>query len=146
MKIFVNIIPILIFTWSFNNEFPKNLTDQNSTTALEEKWNKDFNGLWINKDDKTRSITKCNVRYDNNQFHVQIWGACVPQDCEWGERASGEVEKEANKFDLSWDHGFVESSFSFLIINGELKLTERGKYKDNSGRTDYERIEYFVKQ
>ena len=103
MKIFVYIIPIFLFFWNFNIEFPKNQTQQSLNMALEENWNKDFNGLWINKEDKTRGITKCNIRYDNNQFHVQIQGACVPEDCEWGERTSSEVEKEVNKFDLFWD-------------------------------------------
>src|SRR5690606_13052166 len=101
--------------------------------ALELNLSKDLNGLWINEDDQTRNITKCNIRYDNNQFHVQIWGACVPIDCEWGERASYEVEKETNIFSLFWDQGFAERSFTFEMIDGRLKLTEKSEYKDNSG-------------
>jgi len=149
MKLLISTISILIFFWNTNVESPnskKNRINQPTNTALEKNWNKGFNGLWINEDDQTGNITKCNIRYDNNQFHVQIWGACVPIDCEWGERASDEVEKETNIFNLFWDHGFAERSFTFEMIDGRLKVTEKSEYKDNSGREDYELVEYFVKQ
>ena len=65
-------------------------------TALKELVNDIFSGLWINEDEKTESITKFNIRYDNNRFYVQMWGACHLSDCDWGEIATDKVEIESH--------------------------------------------------
>lgn len=149
MKLFISTISLLIFFWSINIESPKNKKDkiyQSINTALEKNWNKDFSGLWVNEDDQTRGITKCNIFYKNNCFVVQMWGACQPQDCDLGENVSNEVKKGTNKFDLLWDAEFAESAITYEIIEGKLKLTNKRRYKDNSGRQGFTLIEYFIKQ
>ncbi len=75
-----------------------------------------------------------------------MWGACHPQDCDWGESVSNEVKKGTNKFELLWDHEFAESVITYELIDGKLKLTQIRSYKDNSGRQDISLIEYFIKQ
>lgn len=150
MKLFTSTISLLIFFWSTNVESPKikkDRTCQTTNTALEKKWNKDFNGLWVNEEgDQTKMITKCKISYKNNSFVVQMWGACHPQDCDWGENVANEVKKGANKFELLWDQEFAESAITYEIIDGKLKLTNKRRYKDNSGRPDFTLLEYFIKQ
>ena len=149
MKLLISTISLFLFFLSFNIECPKNKKDkiyQPANTALKKNWNKDFNGLWINEDNHPRILTKFTIRYDNNKFHVKFWSACGPKDCEWEERATDEIENETNIFSLFWDQGFSEKLFTFEMIDGRLKVTIKDEFKDNSGRADYELVEYFVKQ
>ena len=74
-----------------------------------------------------------------------MWGACHPQDCDWGESVANEVEKGVNKFELLWNQEFAESAITYEIIDGKLKMTHKRRYKDNSGRPDFTLIEYFIK-
>ena len=110
------------------------------------EWNKDFVGLWVNENKKTRGITKCQIAKNDGEFIVQMWGACMPQDCDMGKNKTKGVKKRTNKFELLWDSGFAESSMIYEMIEGKLKLTHKRHFKDNSGRPDYTIIEYFVKK
>tara|TARA_R110001592_G_scaffold86662_1_gene255777 strand:- start:120 stop:410 length:291 start_codon:yes stop_codon:yes gene_type:complete len=53
-------------------------------SVLKELVNGVFSGLWMNEDEKIESIMKFNIRYDNNRFYIQMWGACHLSDCDWG--------------------------------------------------------------
>ncbi len=110
-----------------------------------EQINNVFSGSWKNEDVETKSITKCNIRYDNNQFYIQVWGACLPSDCDWGELASDEAEEGTHKIEFILDQGFVDRTLIFEIIDGKLKLTHQSHYKDNSGKSDVTLIEYLIK-
>lgn len=149
MKLFISTIPLLLFFWSINVESPiikKDRICQTTNTELEKNWNKEFTGLWVNEDEQTRMITRCKISYKNNSLVVQMWGACTPQDCPWGENVANEVKNGTNKFELLWDQEFAESAITYEIIDGKLKLTHNRRYKDNSGRPDFTLIEYFIKQ
>ena len=106
----------------------------------------DFNGLWVNEDEETRGTTQCKIRYENNRFIVQMWGACFPEDCDWGENTSKEVDKGVEKFELLWEQRHAERAITYELVDGKLRLNKRTHYKDNSGREDYTLIEYFIKQ
>ena len=149
MKLFIGTISLLIFLYITNVVSPKG--EKNgmylpTIAELEKNRNKDFIGLWINKDDKTRSITQCKISYKNNSFVVQMWGSCEPQDCDWGENVANGLEEGTNKFELFWNQEFAESAITYEIIDGRLKLTNKRSYKDNSGRPDITLIEYFIRQ
>lgn len=149
MKLFISTISLLIFFWSINNESPTVKKDgpyQPINTVLENSKNKDFDGIWINEDDKPRGIKKCKISFKDNIFVVQMWASCTPQDCDWGENVSIEMKKEAKKFELLWDQGFAESFITYEIIEGKLKMTSKRNYKDNSGREDFTHIEYLIKK
>lgn len=151
MKLVVSTISLLLFFWSTNVESLKIKEDSNYQAAnreLEKNSNEDFNGLWVNEAGaKARIfITKCKISHTDNNFVVQMWGACSPQDCDWGEQVLNKVKKGTNKFELSWDQEFTESAITYEIIDGKLKLTHKRHFKDNSGRPDYSLIEYFIKQ
>ncbi|MFT7065808.1 MAG: hypothetical protein ACJAUO_001384 [Sediminicola sp.] len=140
---------LLIFFWSINLESPivkKDRIYQPTHTVLEKNWNNDFNGLWVNEDDQTRGVSKCLISFKNNRFVVQMWASCTPQDCDWGENVTNEAKKGTNKFELLWDHEFAESAITYEIIEGKLKLTDKRRYNDNSGRQDFTIIEYFIKK
>ena len=149
MKLFVSTIS-LIFFWSTNDESPKcrkDMVNRTANTVVEKNWNKDYHGLWVNEEGGlTRMITKCEISYRSNSFIVQIWGACQPQDCDWGESVVSKMKKGTDKFELIWDQEFAESAITYEIIDGKLKLKHIRRYKDNSGRSDSTLIEYFIRQ
>lgn len=148
MKLIITTISLLIYCWSINIGSPKQEKEsigQPTISALKKSSNDDFSALWINENEQTRAITKCSIRYDNNKFYVQMWGACQPQDCDWGENISSEIKKGTDKFELIWDSGFAESSITYQIIDGKLKMNQIRRYKDDSGRQDQTVIEYFKK-
>ena len=149
MKVLIITISLLIFFWSSNIEslkVNKDSTYPPTNKELEESRNIDFNGLWVNEDNQTRAITKCKISYKKNSFVVRMWGACHPQDCDWGENVANDVQKGTNNFQLLWDQEFAESAITYELIDGKLKLTQVRRYKDNSGRKDNTLIEYFIKQ
>ncbi len=149
MKLIISSISVIILFWSINLASPNNIKDrvyQPTNTVLEKNGNNDFKGVWINEDDKTRGISKCQISFKNKSLVVQMWATCHPQDCDWGEKVSNEVKKESNKFELIWDHQFAESTITYEIIEGKLKMTNKRRYKDNSGREDFTVIEYFTKK
>jgi hypothetical protein len=106
----------------------------------------DFDGLWVNENEETRGTTQCKIRYENNRFMVQMWGACYPDDCDWGENTSKEVDEGVKKFELLWEQKHAERSITYELVDGKLRLNKRTHYRDNSGREDYTLIEYFIKQ
>lgn len=151
MKLVISTISLLLFFWSTNVESLKIKEDRNYQAAnreLEKNRNEDFNGLWVNEADAQtiKGITKCKISYKNNSFVVQMWGKCQPQDCDLGENVANEVKKGTDKFELIWDAEFAESTITYEIIDGKLKLTHNRRYKDNSGRPDFTLIEYFIMQ
>ena len=44
----------------------------------------DFNGDWENADRNTRGITRLQIAVRGANMTIQAWGACTPQECNWG--------------------------------------------------------------
>ena len=111
MKLFISILSLLIFFWNINVQSPNNKNNginQHTNAALENDWNNDFNGLWINEDNQTRSITKCKILYKNNRYVVQMWGP-VTQMIAIGEKM----------FRMMWEK--EQKSLNFFGIRNLLK-------------------------
>ncbi|MDC6364704.1 MULTISPECIES: hypothetical protein [Flavobacteriaceae] len=134
MKTLISILFVATIAFSSKNE----------TTTI--NYNSPLNGFWVSEDKETRSITKCNIRYNGEHFEVHVWGACLPQDCDWGEMESDSLDKDVQKFNLLWDHEFAERDMLFEMSEGKLKITSTTSYKDNSGRATRTNIEYFIKE
>jgi len=145
MKIFITAISLFTFIISNNVELSKTSFESKDTRS-EKKRNNDFVGLWVNEDKKTRGITKCEITFSDNQYAVQMWGSCTPQDCDMGKRNADGIEDGVSKFVLLWDSNFAESFVTYELMDGKLKMTNKRSYKDNSGRQDVTLIEYFIKQ
>ncbi len=149
MKIFLTVISLLILFWGTCITSPIPINDRASLeaqAALEKISTSDFSGLWLNtSSEQKKMITRCKISYDNNRFVVQMWGSCLPQDCDWGEKVAIEVEKGAENFELLWDQVFAESAVTYELSDEKLKMTHKRHYKDNTGRSDFTLVEYFVK-
>ena len=95
MKLIISSISVIILFWSINLASPNNIKDrvyQPTNTVLEKNGNNDFKGLWINENDKTRGISKCQISFKNNSIVFQMCTTCHPQTCDWGKKESNEVK------------------------------------------------------
>jgi hypothetical protein len=150
MKLFLITISLLAFNWSsnlisakLNNGYKGEPANINTELDLDN----DFSGVWINMEKENPFITKCKISYAANRYIVQMWGRCEPTDCDWGENSTNEVNREIKKIELLWQKvTFAESTITYEMIDGKLKLTNKRHFKDNSGRPDYTLVEYFIKQ
>ena len=93
----------------------------------------DFSGIWRNVDRNTRGITQLNVATIGSKAKLHAWGACHPQDCDWGTVIARYAPADMLK-------AYYKNSFSERILvltkrgSAELKVEMRTRYTDNSGR------------
>ena len=104
----------------------------------------DLEGLWTNENTERPGITKCNIRYEDNRFYVQIWAKCRPTDCDWGENASSEIIRETNELNLIWENDFVIRNQTLELVEGKLIIKTDNQYKD--GRPKNSHSETFIKK
>lgn len=107
----------------------------------------DFVGHWINRDPNTRGITRVKIRAQGKNIYVHMWGRCHPYDCDWDEETTNISDALDGKIELKWNHGFaVRNQELYLLSESCLKLIGYTHFTDNSGRSDYDSVYYFIKQ
>jgi hypothetical protein len=106
-----------------------------------------FYGFWVNEDTDTQSITKVDIDKVGDIILVHIWGKCHPTDCDWGIETTDISDASDGTLNLVWDQGFsIKTQELILLSDGRLKVITFCHFTDNSGRPDYESIEYFIKE
>ena len=106
-----------------------------------------FYGFWVNEDTDTQSITKVDIDKVGDIILVHIWGKCHPTDCDWGIETTDISDASDGTLNLVWDQGFaIKTQELILLSDGRLKVKTFCHFTDNSGRLDYESIEYFIKE
>lgn len=111
-----------------------------------------FAGDWVTTANSNPGITRLSINQNNEgQWSIRAWGACHPTDCDWGTTSIhllGESVSD-NSFPYgfaSWDHGFKSAHFTLRIEKDELVVESYDIFKDNSGRTNYRRLERFHRE
>ncbi len=99
-----------------------------------------FRGQWRNGNPQTRGITKLEIGQQGAVLLVHAWGACRPQDCDWGAE-KGAVT--ANSASVAWDQGFVLRRMTLTPDAGRLHVVVDSVYRDS--RPPHRLEEYFVK-
>ena len=99
-----------------------------------------LSGSWKNDNPQTRGITRLEVQQNGDLVAVHAWGACSPQDCDWG-IATGAVGGESAS--VTWDQGFVLRKMVLFSDAGRLRIVLDSVYRD--GRSPKHAVEYFVK-
>lgn len=112
-----------------------------------------FAGVWKNKDDLTRGITKLDIKVEGTAVSVEAWGACHPHDCDWGRTTAIPYKR-----DVSSQAGIVAIAAPFkttfaerlLIINfvgidhrAALEVQDLTQFTDNTGRSNYAATNFF---
>ena len=100
-----------------------------------------LSGIWKNANPQTRGITKLDVQPSGDLVSVHAWGACSPQDCDWG-TVKGAVTAESAS--VTWDQSFVLRKMTLTTDSGRLRMVLDSVYRDK--RPPQQAVEYFVKQ
>lgn len=87
-----------------------------------------FSGEWINDNSATRGIRRLEVKQNGDLITVRAWGACLPNDCDWGETEGVVTGLSAS---VAWDQGFVLRKMTLALDNGRLKVVVDSVYRDN---------------
>lgn len=118
-------------------------------------------GTWINSDPNTRGLTRTVLRFTcqdvilNGQpyppgppWHMRLWGACSPEDCDWGEVGAQSVTIG----DRSYVHAVYHHGFATRYVYADISLYRPGQlwiwmwttFADPS-RADYESQAWFTR-
>ena len=103
-----------------------------------------FLGMWFNEDPATRSITRVQIVRATSNLVVRMWGACVPEDCDWGTLIAAASSANDGVLELTWNHGFVVSTQMLRVLsNGRLRVETFDDFLD--GRPDQTTVDFFFK-
>ena len=101
----------------------------------------DLRGAWINVDDNTRGITKVVIGGEGANPTLNTWGACHPNDCDWGEVSAMPLASSVSASPLSaerimarYDKSHATSLVSAYLHGDKLIIENATDFKD--GRTD----------
>jgi hypothetical protein len=104
-------------------------------------------GNWVNSDPNTRSLTRAALRFTcqdqilNGQlyppgppWHIHLWGACSPADCNWGEVGAENVTVgDRTYIHAVYDHGFATR---YVYVDMSLERRCRATGSDIRRATD----------
>lgn len=106
----------------------------------------EFIGSWRNLDSNTGSITKVQIRMENNEIFIHMWGKCHPEDCDWGEEKPESYDSKSRTIFMTWKTGFsIISQQINLLSDGNLQVNSHTHFIDESNRADYDSLDIFYK-
>ena len=97
-------------------------------------------GNWKNNNPTTRGITRLEVQQEGETVRVHAWGACSPQDCDWGTQPAAINGDSAS---IAWDQGFVLRKMTLTPDAARLRMTLDNVFRDS--RAPQHRQEFFVR-
>jgi hypothetical protein len=104
----------------------------------------DLVGNWMNTDPNTGGWIRVQITQYGGSYSVHIWGACTPTPCDGG--SAPLVMDGPTTAHAFFNHGFATRNMTFLLLSpSELKVTTFTHFTDNSGRSDYTKIDTFYK-
>jgi Bacterial Ig-like domain (group 2) len=102
-------------------------------------------GAWRNAR-LSGGITRIEFRIDRDRIVARAWGSCLPTDCDWGEVSTPVADGDDGVLSLAWNFGYATVSQEIrLLLDGRLESWLHEHYTDQSGRTDHDAAEYFIK-
>jgi hypothetical protein len=104
----------------------------------------DFAGDWTNSNPKTSGITRIAISQALDKAVVRAWGSCVPKECDVGTAETAASHADSGALQVEWNSGFDTKQATLTIgEGGRLEVRVKTHFKDNSGRPDYEFVDYF---
>ena len=106
-----------------------------------------FEGEW-RPEAATRGITRLRV---SGEGTIHAWGACHPQDCDWGERplilaTTGPCSTDVQRGFATWDTSFATKHVVVRMGRRTLVAETYTLFKDRSGRSNYFSVERLVRK
>ena len=99
-----------------------------------------FLGAWRNDNPDTKGVTRFEIEDRGKRITVHAWGACRPNDCDWG-TAEGRVKRGAAE--IMWEQSFAERHMTLVPDGDRLRMALDIVYKDR--RKPKQEVEYFVR-
>jgi len=111
-----------------------------------------FFNEWVNIDSQSKAIKRVSIQAKDGGAYINMIGSCSPTDCNFREEAPTVVVNY--NYDSETEILHVEWVFDFQILTQELTITSDNQLRvrtlthfiDNSGRVDYEMVDYFTRQ
>jgi hypothetical protein len=106
-----------------------------------------FFGRWANEDPKTGGWTRIEIRADDADLYVQLWGSCQPTDCNAGEWPVPICDSDDRALRLQIDHGHAIRKMDLTLLSDHrMSVRTQTRFVDNSGRPDQDTTDTFVKR
>lgn len=96
-------------------------------------------GRWENVNPWTGGVTAVEISLNRGNLKIEAWGACVPEDCEWGKTDLNLLGTSVsdNTFEYAigaWDPGFKDTIVTLAKTDNGFVMDLYSVYKDDSGR------------
>ncbi|NJM14657.1 MAG: hypothetical protein HC896_04090 [Bacteroidales bacterium] len=106
-----------------------------------------FLGPWVNEDPETSGITKAFISEWDDSLFVHMWGKCHPTDCDWDSVSTLKSDAIDGVLEVTWNQSFAIRKQTLEVIpDGRLKTVTKTHFTDGSGRADYTKTEFFVRE
>ena len=113
---------------------------------------REFFGEWVNKGSKKVNMTRVSIQMKAGETHINMFGLCQPTDCNFLEYSPTPTvdynyDSKTGILNVLWIFDFEALTQELTLTSeGKLKVLTRNHYLDNSGRLNFETIEYFAMQ
>lgn len=125
----------------------------NSSSSVSNNPSVSFFNEWVNVDSQSGSITRVSIQAKDGGTYINMFGSCHPTDCNFREGnpvpvVSYNYDSEASILHVEWTMSFavLTQQLSLVSTDGQLKVTTHTHFTDNSGRLDYDSVDYFTRQ
>ena len=108
----------------------------------------EFYGEWKNAK-VNPDIKRVLIQSKDGQTYINMFGTCVPTDCNWQEFSptpalNYNYVSETGILNVRWTFDFIRTTQEIILTpEGQLKITSQHHFLDNSGRADYQTVQYF---
>jgi hypothetical protein len=112
----------------------------------------EFLNNWVNIDSHTQNISRVEIQEKDGGTYINMFGACTPTECNFRDYSptptiNYNYNPETKILSVEWVMDYVILTQELTITpEGQLKVTTNNHFIDNSGRKDYEMVDYFVGQ
>ena len=112
----------------------------------------EFFNKWVNIDSQTQNILRVEIQEKDGGTYINMFGACTPTECNFRDYSptptvNYNYNPETKILSVEWVMDYVILTQELTITTVEqLKVTTHNHFIDNSGRKDYDMVDYFVGQ
>ncbi len=105
-----------------------------------------FAGNWSNEDRSTGIITRIFVDQQFDKALVHAWSRCRPTDCDLGIARTPSFEAYYGSLEVKWHSRSSVIRANLALVRGDrLQVRTKVHFTDDSGRSDYTFVDYFIR-
>ena len=106
----------------------------------------------VNINSQTDNIKRISIQSKDGNAYINMFGACSPTDCNFREYSPApgvnyNYDSETGILHVEWVFDFQTMTQELTITpEGQLRVKTFNHFTDNSGRVDFEMVDYFTRQ